>query len=81
MKKNISNTPPAWQKDAIPTPLGLKHPRTGELLVSIKLDMSLFAQSDVEETVEVEQPTVEETVEVEQPTTEEPVKTNKKAKK
>ena len=30
-------TPPNFQKDAIPTPQGWRHPRTNELLVSRKL--------------------------------------------
>ena len=30
-------SPPNFQKDAIPTPQGLRHPRTNELLVSRKL--------------------------------------------
>ena len=30
-------TPPNFQKDAIPTPQGWRHPRTGELLVSRKI--------------------------------------------
>ena len=29
--------PPNYQKDAIPTPQGWRHPRTGELLVSRKI--------------------------------------------
>ena len=51
-------TPPAWCKDAIPTPLGWRHPRTNELLVSIRLDMNLF-ETKPEEVV-VQEP-VEET--------------------
>lgn len=46
MKKNILNSPPSWQKDAIPTPLGWKHPRSGELLVSVRLDMSQFEKTE-----------------------------------
>ena len=30
-------SPPNFQKDAIPTPQGWRHPRTGELLVSRKI--------------------------------------------
>ena len=30
-------SPPNFQKDAIPTPQGWRHPRTGELLVSRKM--------------------------------------------
>ena len=30
-------SPPAFQKDAIPSPQGWRHPRTGELLVSRKI--------------------------------------------
>ena len=30
-------SPPNYQKDAIPTTRGWTHPRTGELLVSMKL--------------------------------------------
>ena len=30
-------SPPNFQKDAIPTPQGWRHPRTNELLVSRKL--------------------------------------------
>ena len=32
-------TPPAYQKDAIPTPQGWRHPKTGELLHAIKLSV------------------------------------------
>ena len=32
-------TPPAYQKDAIPTPQGWRHPKTGELLHAIKLSL------------------------------------------
>lgn len=37
MSKNISNSPPNWQKDAIPSIRGWHHPRTNELLVSTRL--------------------------------------------
>jgi hypothetical protein len=30
-------TPPNYQKDAIPTPQGWRHPRSGELLVCMKI--------------------------------------------
>lgn len=49
-------TPPAWCKDAIPTPLGWRHPRTNELLISIRLDMSLFESKEEETNPEVEAP-------------------------
>ena len=32
-------TPPAYQKDAIPTPQGWRHPKTGELLHAVKLSV------------------------------------------
>ena len=32
-------TPPAYQKDAIPTPQGWRHPKTGELLVARKISI------------------------------------------
>lgn len=43
---SIYTTPPAWQPDAVPTPQGWKHPTRNELLVSIKLDMSVFEQKE-----------------------------------
>ena len=33
-------SPPAFQKDAIPSPQGWRHPRTGELLVSRKISQA-----------------------------------------
>ena len=32
-------TPPAYQKDAIPTPQGWRHPKTGELFHAVKLSV------------------------------------------
>ena len=32
-------TPPSFQKDAIPTPQGWRHPKTGELLVARKISI------------------------------------------
>ena len=38
--KNImAITPPSFQKDAIPTPQGCRHPKTGELLVARKISI------------------------------------------
>jgi len=36
--------PPNFQKDAIPTPQGWRHPRTGELLVSRKISEEAIAE-------------------------------------
>lgn len=41
-KPNIRLNPPSFAPDAIPTPRGWVHPKTGELLVSVKLDMDAF---------------------------------------
>jgi hypothetical protein len=37
-------SPPNFQKDAIPTPQGWRHPRTGELLVSRKISEEAIAE-------------------------------------
>jgi len=37
-------TPPNFQKDAIPTPQGWRHPRSGELLVSRKISEEAIAE-------------------------------------
>lgn len=36
MASDRNLTPPNWQKDAVATAQGWKHPKTGELLVSYK---------------------------------------------
>lgn len=36
MSKNITNTPPSWCPDAVPSDRGWRHPKTGELLVSVR---------------------------------------------
>lgn len=61
MKPNITNTPPNWQKDAVPSARGWRHPRTGELLVSVKLDMTQFEEKEpkVEKKEEVKEAVVE----------------------
>lgn len=38
--------PPVWQPDAVPTPFGWKHPTRNEILVSVKLDMSLYEKKE-----------------------------------
>jgi len=38
--------PPVWQPDAVPTPFGWKHPTRDEILVSVKLDMSLYEKKE-----------------------------------
>lgn len=52
---SIKNTPPNWQKDAIPTPRGWVHPRTKELLVSTKLDQEFCVSFGKTEEVKVEE--------------------------
>src|SRR5210317_1883610 len=42
--KIIAITPPNFQKDAIPTPQGWRHPRSGELLVSRKISEEAIAE-------------------------------------
>jgi len=34
--KNIVNSPPSWCPDAVPSDRGWRHPKTGELLVSVR---------------------------------------------
>ena len=34
--KNIANYPPSWCPDAVPSDRGWRHPKTGELLVSVR---------------------------------------------
>lgn len=41
-KPNIRLEPPTFAKDAKPTPLGWVDSKTRELLVSVKLDMTIF---------------------------------------
>lgn len=53
---SLYDTPPKWAKNAVASPRGWRHPETGELLVSIKLDMSKFDEKVVEETIIEEQP-------------------------
>jgi len=36
MAHDRNHTPPSWQKDAVVSPQGWRHPKTGELLVSYK---------------------------------------------
>lgn len=36
MKLDITKFPPAWCKDAVATPRGWAHPKTGELLIALK---------------------------------------------
>ena len=53
-------TPPNFQKDAIPTPQGWRHPRTNELLVSRKIsseDINEYYGIKPEVTVLKESPT------------------------
>lgn len=47
--------PPAWCSNAIPTPTGWRDPDTNELLIAIRLDMSLFGEQS-EEKVESKEP-------------------------
>jgi hypothetical protein len=56
-KHNLYKQAPAYAPNAIPSPAGWRDPRTNELLVAIKLNMSDFddAVVVVEETVVVEQ--------------------------
>lgn len=53
-------TPPSWCKDAIPTPLGWRHPRTNELLISIRLDMAQFETKTEEAETKTEEAIVHE---------------------
>ena len=39
---SLKTNPPAYAKNAKPSPEGWRHPKTNELLVAIKLDMYLF---------------------------------------
>lgn len=53
-------SPPNFQKDAIPTPQGWRHPRTNELLVSRKIsseDINSFYGIQEEVTILKESPT------------------------
>ena len=36
--------PPSWKKDAVPTPKGWRHPKTGELLLPKKLSEADIAE-------------------------------------
>ncbi len=38
----INTMPPKWQPDAIPSKQGWRHPKTNELLVSVKLAAHLY---------------------------------------
>lgn len=40
-------TPPNHCKDAVPSPRGWRHPKTGELLVAVFLDMAKFEKPKV----------------------------------
>jgi len=63
-KRDIRKEPPVWCKDAIPSARGWLDPKTGELLVAIKLDMKQFdkpATKKVESISANEENTVKET--------------------
>jgi len=42
MAKNITNTPPSWAPNAVPSDKGWRHPVTGELLVSVRGGVKLL---------------------------------------
>ena len=52
---DLTKNPPIWCKDAIPTKLGWCNPKTGELLVAIRLDVEELSNK-VEQTESVEEP-------------------------
>ena len=63
MAHDRNHTPPSWQKDAVVSPQGWRHPKTGELLVSYKgLDKVVKAEAPAKKsTKKVAEVTVEET--------------------
>ncbi len=83
MKPNsIFEFPPKWCADAIASPEGWRHPRTGELLISmrgIRVPVKEEVKPEVQEQpnlleVMPEEPVIDETVKEEKPTlVEEPV--------
>lgn len=54
MAHDRNHTPPSWQKDAVVSPQGWRHPKTGELLVSYKgLDKVVKAEAPAKKTKKV----------------------------
>lgn len=49
MKKSIKQQAPSWAKNATPSEQGWRHPKTGELLVAVKLDMTTFTKKEVKQ--------------------------------
>lgn len=50
-KKSIKNFPPSWCPDALPSERGWVHPKTGELLVSVKGGCQPIQEQETEKVV------------------------------
>lgn len=59
---NLNKQPPVWAPDAVPSNQGWKHPVTGELLVSIVLDPSLYQTQEPVISTKTEIPVIEPVV-------------------
>lgn len=60
--KNITNTPPSWCPDAVPSDRGWRHPKTGELLVSVRGGVVLAKETAKDETLLTEVPKAEDVI-------------------
>lgn len=60
--KNIVNYPPSWCPDAIPSDRGWRHPKTGELLVSVRGGVFPIKETAKEETLLTEVPKAKDVI-------------------
>lgn len=60
--KNIVNYPPSWCPDAIPSDRGWRHPKTGELLVSVRGGVFPIKENAKDEAILTEVPKAQKVI-------------------